>query len=146
MIYSAVLVAVGGTGNKKSEKLEDGSWNDIEEPPISESRIYGFATVFHAGNHYFFGGNTGSNLKSILRLSGSSWTWSNVGQLNEARHGLGVILVKNTFMVVGGWGTYKNEACLLNDEQFTCTQQATGLADKAWTPLMYLVSDNYGNC
>ena len=105
-----------------------------------------YVVIFYAGNHYYFGGNSSGWLNSILRLSGSSWTWSNVGQLNSPRHTHGVILVGNTFMVVGGAGTKKNEACNLNNEQFTCTELSTSLTNYGYTPILYLVDKNYGNC
>ena len=95
MSYPGVLVAVGDDESKKSEKFEDGSWTDIEEIPVSGSSMRWQVAVFYAGNHYYFGGwsNGIGFLNSILRLSGTLWTWSNVGNLNSARLGHGVILV-----------------------------------------------------
>ena len=64
-------------------------------------------------------------LSSNLRLNADSWTWSSIGQLNSARANHGVILVQNTFMVVGGFyndgNTFTwlqpNEACFLVQKQ-----------------------------
>ena len=95
MTFSASLVAVGDSGRKKSEKFQDGDWSDIQEPPIDGVRMRGYAVIFDGGNHFFFGGWNDSELNSILRLSGSLWTWSNVGQLNSPRVGPSAILLEH---------------------------------------------------
>ena len=102
-----------------------------------------YVAVFYAGNHYYFGG---TRLSSILCLNGSSWSWSNAGQLNSSRNGHGVILVGNTFTIVGGEGTLRNEACLLFNGQFNCTELSTSLTNYSWRPMLYLVDENYANC
>ena len=134
--------------SNKSEIFQDGDWTDIPEAPVISLSDY--AVVFNADNFYYFGGNTGSLSSSILGLSAASWTWSIVGKLNFSRHGHGVILVENTFMVLGGEGLYSvdmpNEACLLSSGQFTCTQLSTNLTDYTFTPLLFLVDNAYGNC
>ena len=146
MTFSASLVAVGDSYHNKGEKFENGNWSDIQEPPVNE-RFMGYAVIFHGGDHFFFGGFDGSNyLDSIFRLSGSSWTWSNVGQLNSVRRGHGVILANNKFTVVGGDGNQKNEACLLDNEQFTCTELSSSLNGYRWWPILHLVDENYGTC
>ena len=130
---------------KKSEKFENGNWTDIEEPPVRSISYY--AVVFHAGNFYYFGGrdNTGTHLRSILCLNAASWTWSNVGQLNSGRLAHGVIQVENKFMVLGGDGTKRNEACILSNGYFTCEEKGPSLT---WynLPLVFLVNGTYGNC
>ena len=151
MIYPAVLVAVGDDYSKKSEKFENGNWSEIQEPPIDGSSMSRYAPIFHGGSLFYFGGWDGSvKLTSILRLSVSSWTWSNVGQLKSSRRAHEVILVGNTFTIVGGNGngsiTKYNEACLLNNEQFTCTELSSSLTNYFYRPILYLVSDNYQNC
>lgn len=105
-----------------------------------------YAVVFHAGYHYFFGGYSSGYLDSILRLNGTSWTWSKIGHLNSSRRAHGVILVGNTFMVVGGYETKKNEACLLDNERFTCTELSSSLTNYRYWPILYQVDENYGNC
>ena len=137
---------VGSHGSKKSEKFQDGNWSDIQEPPVDGSRFQGYAVIFHGGNHFFFGGFGNGPLNSILRLNGSSWTWSNVGQLNSARGGHSAIFFGNTVAVVGGQGTQRNEACLLKNEQFTCTELTSSLTDYEWWPILHLVDENYDTC
>ena len=106
-----------------------------------------YAAIFHAGDHYFFGGESDKNpLNSILLLNGTTWTWSNVGTLNLQRHAHGVILAENSFMVIGGFGWMTNEICQLTNQEFTCYRLATELNDYALWPILYLVDDNYGNC
>ena len=146
IINLAVLVAVGDNYDRKSEKFEADNWSDIQEPPVPGIDMFHFAALFHTGNHYYFGGHSAGRLASILRLDGNSWTWSNVGQLNSPRWGHGVILVGNTFKILGGDGTFRNEVCLLTNEQLTCTEQTSSLTDYVYTPVLSLVDDNYGNC
>ena len=147
MTLSASLVAVGHTLHKKGEKFQDGTWSDIQEPPVVGNYFNGYAVILYGGNHFFFGGYDGSGeLNSILRLDGSSWTWSNVGQLNSARSGLGAILVGNTVTVVGGQGKLKNEACKLDNEQFTCTELSSSLTGYDWYPILHPVNQDYGQC
>ena len=126
MTHLVVLVAVGDESSKKSEKFEADNWSDIEEPPLEISYMRWYVAVFYAGNHYYFGGTA---LSSILCLNGSSLSWSNAGQLNSSRNGHGVILVGNTFTIVGGEGTLRNEACLLSNGQFNCTELSTSLTN-----------------
>ena len=71
--FSAVLVAVGDYSSKKSEKLENGVWSEIEEPPVDGWRMFNYAALFNAGSHYFFGGADGGaskvdHLDTILQL------------------------------------------------------------------------------
>ena len=148
MIFLASLVAVGDHWSKKSEKFQDGTWSDIQEPPVVGSRFQGYAVISHGGNHFFFGGWIGwsSEVNSILRLDGSSWTWSNVGQLNSARYGHGAILVGNTVTVVGGEFTKRNEACNLDDEQINCTELSSSLTNYWWYPILHPVDEDYGQC
>ena len=108
--------------------------------------MYYYAVIFHGSSHYYFGGFSDGFLDSILRLQSGSWTWSNVGRINQARNGHAVTLVNETFMVVGGFGNYKNEACVLNNDQLNCTQLSSSLFFYAYYPILFSVADNYGNC
>ena len=145
--------------NRKSEKFEDDTWSDIFDPPgveaLSES-----AVIFHAGNFYYFGGYDGrgcygpkcngptydGRLNTIFRLKSAKWVWSVVGRLNAVRRGNSVILVENTFMVIGGVGEKPNEACLLGENGiFTCEE--TSSLDTYWYyPVLFLVNDEFEDC
>ena len=129
------------------EKFEAGSWSKIQEPQVGEA-IFGYATIFYAGNHYYFGGydHTTKRLNSIHRLQESTWTWSNVGQMKTTREAHQVILVGDRFIIIGGIKTKKNEVCLLNNGHFKCTEFSSSLKNYAYYPILHLVSDNYKNC
>ena len=146
------MVAVADFNGKESEKLQDGIWSDIEEPPV-DGGMYLYAVVVQGSSHYYFGGYyvsaDGSNvaLDSILRLQSGCWTWSNVGRINIPRRGHAVILVNETFMVAGGYGNNKNEACQRsNNGQFNCTELSSSLFWYTSYPIVFSVTDNYGNC
>ena len=142
-----VLVAVGSgrPRHSKAEKLEGGSWSDIEEAPVGGYFAH-YAVIFDAGNFYYFGGYNGGVLNTIFRLSGETWTWSNAGRLNSARSSHGAALVEDTFMVIGGYsGNKPNEACLLNNGQFTCEVKPSSLTNYYYN-IIFNVSDDYGLC
>ena len=147
MMFLGVLVAVGGfPASKKAEKFEDRSWTEIQEAPFG---LFDYAAIFYTGNFYYFGSEDTLNsgyaaLNSILCLNAITWTWSNVGQLNSARSGHGVILIDNTFMVIGGSGHPRNEVCHLNNGRFTCERKTSSLSHYYRTPLLFLVSDDFG--
>ena len=129
-----------------AEKFENEAWTDIQEAPVDTSLSY-YAVVFDAGNFYYFGGlgDTG-DLNSILRLNAATWAWSTVGQLNSARRGHGVMMVGNTFMVIGGVEIQPTETCNLNNGQFTCEEKNTRLNRYYYTPSVFLVSDDFELC
>ena len=132
--------------HKKGEKFDNGNWTDIEEAPV-RTRFAQSAVVFTAGNFYYFGGlDKGTTLSSILCLNATTWTWSKVGKLNSARYSNGVILVEDTFMVLGGSGRQQNEACRLKDGKFICEEKTSKLENYYNNALLFLVKDNYGNC
>ena len=110
-------------------------------PPIG-GQMYDYDVTFYDGNYYYFGGVSSSR---IICLNGTSWTWSSPGQLNSSRSGHGAISVGNIFMVVGGWSTEKNEACILENEKITCNELSTSLSNYH-TPILFLVDENYRNC
>ena len=145
---------MGGFGSKKSEKLQSGIWSDLEEPPVDGWTLWNYVVIFYGtethGSHYYFGGRTTGYsvqlLSSILRLESGSWTWSNVGRIKSARMGHAVILVGEKFIVVGGEGNHNNEACLLNNYEFSCTKLSSSLTNYANSPILFSVADNYINC
>ena len=63
--FSAVLVAVGSSYHIKGEKFEDENWTVIDDPPITGTSWYQYASVFHAGHFYYFGGY---NMHGDIRL------------------------------------------------------------------------------
>ena len=119
---------------------------------IGAQSFFMYAVIFDAGSFYYFGGCifTSSCSKdvatSILRLNAATWRWTSIGQLNSARRGHGVVLVGNAFMIIGGWGNKSNEACLLNDGNFTCEEKNSYLYDYKSTPLLFGVDDSHKLC
>ena len=49
-------------------------------------------------------------------------------------------------MIVGGHETDKNQACNLDNGTFNCFEFASNLTLYAYTPILFLVDDNYKNC
>ena len=89
---------------------------------------------------------------SCLKLIGQklpyvkSYHRSLAGSLHQGRHGHGVILNGEEFVVVGGYsGTFKTEYCMISGETVTCTQHRPGLTGYMFYPELALVDDNYGN-
>ena len=123
-------------------------WTPIGEPPVGGYQIYGYAAIFHSGYHYYFGGSKGGSdeLNSILALQEKTWTWSSFGKMKTSREGHGVIFVGDRFMLIGGYGTKKNEACFLKNDQFSCKQVASSLKDYVYYPILYLVDGTYKSC
>ena len=146
IIYLAVLVAVGDFISKKSEIFVDEKWATIEDPPINGVAITAYATIFHAGYHYYFGGYTASRIRSIIRLEEKSWTWSNYGEMNTARQGHGVILFDDRFLVIGGYYTKKNEVCQFDADKLTCTEFASSLSNYENTPSLFIVDIDSEPC
>ena len=112
-----------------------------------------FAVVAQDDSFYYFGGVDGYNrFTQIQRLDSATWTWSIVGNLNQARDGHGVALVqRNTFMVVGGLSspsqtTKPNEVCTLDNGEMTCEEKTTTLNGYVHYPAVFPVNDNYGTC
>ena len=57
----------------------------------------------------------------IARFETSTKQWQKLGELNQARHGHGVIIHQGEFVVVGGGvGTKKTESCALNGDSIQC--------------------------
>ena len=150
-LCSATLVAVGSVNpnTKKSEILQSNQWTEIEDVP-AEGFFNQYAVVFYDGDYYYFGGDQNIVYQDILRLDGNRWTWSTVGQLNTPRNGHGVILAGNTFKVIGG-ATYdgtalKNEVCIIQNQEFMCTEQSSELFYYYRYPILHLVNKDYSNC
>ena len=148
MIHQAVLVAVGHEYSRKSEVFENdmGMWIPIDEFPIDDWRLWQHAALYNAGHHYFFGGERGQYepLKSIYRLEESTWKWSDCGEMTSGRRSHSVILVEGRFMLIGGVQEKKNEACLLKNDEFSCTQFTSSF--DYYKPVLYLVDQNDINC
>ena len=79
----------------------------------------------------------------IARFETLTKQWEKLGELNQARHGHGVIFQKGDFIVVGGRDTKKTERCSLHGNSIQCTNVDPELDDYAFYPEMMLVPENY---
>lgn len=111
--------------------------------------MYGYVAISYGSYFYYFGGFCGlgcETLNSILGLQKFSWTWSHHGKMKATREGHAVIMFGDRFMIIGGIGYKKNEACLLKNGEFDCTAFTTSLTNYANMPILYLVEKYYENC
>ena len=134
----------------KSEKLEKGTWSEIQEPLASFETTTFNAAIFLGGNHYFFGHEFGMNPKqdSIHKLHEKTWTWSYLGQMNSrGRTGYSIIRLAERFMVVGGMSSpARNEVCSLESGILNCTEFVSELNNYFHYPILHVVDDDYKNC
>ena len=101
-------------------------------------------SIYHSGSFYIFGGYRNSN--NIARFDEVTRTWSLAGKLNSNREGHGVIYVDSTFLIIGGYGNYKTENCVLEGTVMTCIEQESApLKDYKFYPALFLTVDNYGD-
>ena len=105
-----------------------------------------YASIYHSGAFYIFGGSNTEN--NIARLDEVTQTWSLVGKLKSGRRGHGVIYVDSTFLVLGGNSYKGTENCVLEGPVMTCTEQeSASFYDYNIYPALFLTVDNYGdNC
>ena len=107
-----------------------------------------YASVFIKGNFLIVGGRVdGAESNTIARLD-ATWAWSKAGRLNTARLGHGAIWVNSKLVVVGGEDKYllRTEYCDLVNDEYICTDQDSSLPDYSSFPLLFAVTDDYGNC
>ena len=95
---------------------------------------------------YIIGGWETRSSSEITRLDSTSFTWSSAGHLNYARIGHSVSFVDSKMIVVGGVGNLKTEICELDKSQFICHSQDSSLDKYVYTPLVFIVNDQYKNC
>ena len=124
---------------------------------MNASYIYSQAVVYAHSSYFYFGGYGPriSNDKLVLysdvflsiiaRLDGSSYKWSKVGELNEARESHNAIQLNGQFLVAGGSDTYKTERCTYNNNKMVCHSQPPNLEWYVSTPEFMTVSDDYCN-
>ena len=77
--------------------------------PNNADYIFNQAVVYAYSSYFYFGGYHKGDHSIIARLDGSSYKWSQIGQLNEGKTGHNAIYINDHFLVVGGYGTKKTE-------------------------------------
>ena len=79
---------------------------------------------------------------TIARFDPVQNNWTKLGNLKVARRGLGVIQVKNEFIVVGGLdgvdGGEPTETCKLNEQSITCSTREPTLSKFLYPELMLM--------
>ena len=69
--------------------------------------------------------------------------WGQVGYLENARHGFGVVEINNFFIVMGGGAKKSTELCQLNDQTIECKSMEPVMDDFRYYPAMMVVPINY---
>ena len=82
-------------------------------------QIYHFAITYYRNGFILFGGNKGLLSKKISRFDLTKSEWTNLGDLQTARDGHGVIFDNGIFVVIGGKGNFANEKCILSGNEFS---------------------------
>ena len=113
-------------------------------PSEASSYVRSYAVVYHERAFYVFGGYGASNIKTIAKLDAEITTWSKAGVLVNGRHAHGAIFDGEKFLIIGGWGSFKNEVCTLDNATMTCIEQSTILNYYWYYPELFLVEQNYG--
>ena len=80
----------------------------------------------------------------IARLDGVTYSWTQVGELIQGRHGHNAIVVQGEILVVGGYsGSIKTERCIEIDGQMQCGAQEPELEYYTYYPELFAVPDNF---
>ena len=111
--------------------------------PNNANSINEQAVVYAYSSYFYFGGDGAESI--IARLDGSSYKWSQIGQLNEGREGHNAIYLNDHFLVVGGWGTKRTEKCEYKNNEMICNSQSPSLYNYVYTPELMIVYDDYCN-
>ena len=146
---SEVLFAVSNGASSKNRaetySFETGKWTAVLDYPFSSYVSY--APIIHIRNSFYvIGGNTAvdSQSKTIARFSMVTQRWSQAGSLNNGRHGHGAIEQGNSFLVVGGWGTYPTEKCTVKaNGEVQCENLRPDLFNYRYYPELFFVSYDF---
>ena len=85
-----------------------------------------------------------NNQSSIIAKLDSNFTWSHVGNLNQARGGHNVIVIQNEVLIVGGYHqTYSTERCIYRIGQMNCTEQLPELTKYTNYPELLAVPNDF---
>ena len=77
-----------------------------------------YASIFHDKAFFVFGGTDADALSTIGRLDAVTRTWSLAGHLKRARYAHAVVFEGEKFLVIGGFGDFKTENCVLNIDTY----------------------------
>ena len=86
--------------------------------PKVGDKINHYAITYFQNGFILFGGSTGRNSKTIVRLDLATSSWTKLGDLKTGRYGHGVIFNGEVFWVIGGRYEKKTEKCTLSGNEF----------------------------
>ena len=117
-----LVLAVGDTKHPNAEYFDvaKSKWTVTKNYPNIDA-IWMAPMVGRGRQIYVFGGQRRTLSqqteisKDIVAYNTYSKSWSNAGQLQTARHGHGVIMYMDFFVVVGGQGKKQSEKCEISD-------------------------------
>ena len=74
-------------------------------------------TVYYNDAFYVFGGSTSGlvELTTIAQLTIATFQWKRVGNIKQSRNGHNVIVIQDSFFVIGGLHKRKMEQCIYNE-------------------------------
>ena len=81
----------------------------------------------------------GSGSRTIGRLDAMRTAWSKVGELISGRFGHNAIFDGSSLIVVGGYGSFKTEKCIISNGQVTCMAQDPELYRYVYYPELFLI-------
>ena len=103
-----------------------------------------YAPIYHENAFFIFGGKHWPDFfTKIARIDVETRLWSIVGDLRNPRMSHGVILIGNSFMVVGGYANIKSEKCTLENNRMNCVELASGLPGYVNHPYFAPVHSNF---
>ena len=126
--------------------FDNESWQTTTSYPYGNQ--INMVVVLNIGEDFLvFGGNDGTSSYSnkIVKFTTANESWSQVGELKNARQGHGVIQIGESFLIVGGWsGALPTEKCHFEEaEKVTCVTMEPTLSYHYQYPELVLVEDDY---
>ena len=81
----------------------------------------------------------------IAKLDGTTFEWEDVGSMQAIRYLHNVIVIQDTFLVVGGEGRRNTERCSYDssENRFTCQKHPLTLRDYADYPELFAVQSDF---
>ena len=130
------------------------SWETQSSYPFHDG-IRAFEIVARSGHYILFGGiypyqradlSTGFYSTDVIaKFNPSSNQWRKMGNLQNYRHGFGLIEIDKKFLVMGGQGNTPTEVCEVKNELIECTPREPTMNDFYYNPEMMMVTSNYAN-
>ena len=137
------------TGHSKTEIYYGGTWTwrSKKDYPYHEG-IEAFEIVPFSSNFLVFGGlypdensSTGYFATSVVALFDPDLNeWTKMGNLQQPRHGFGMVEIENKFLIMGGHGDLRTETCEVTGEAIECESREPTVNEFRYYPAMMVVS------